>query len=341
MDESMSDSLIEETPLALEDDVVEEVVAPSTWRQRLSTRLARPQVALSLDAKEVRLQVAQSNGVLHSIHRSRVALPEGVLRPGLRFPNVVEAEAIEAALASLIGEAKEEGALARAPKLVALLLPDAAFRMAVVPLQGEIPGRTEGDAMARWALRDLLPVDAEAARIAWAVSEPRENSPGWLVATGAEAQLVREYELLVEAHGWTVGRVMGWSMALTQGAEMVLNGASETSSGLEQDWSEAISEADGRLVLTSAGDGLTCLVEAEGVPRFYRAWRGSVPVARIAEELPPVERYAKDHLDLSVRQALLCGSQQWSTDVSAHCEAMGWEVLTVSRWTALMGALGS
>jgi len=338
----LSDPLSEETPLALEDDVAEDVVAPSTWRQRLSSRLARPQVALSLDAKEVRLQVAQSNGVLHSIHRSRVALPEGALRPGLRFPNVIEAEAMEAALVSLIGEAKEEGALARAPKLVALLLPDAAFRMAVVPLQGEVPGRAEGDAMARWALRDLLPGDAtEAARIAWAVSEPRENAPGWLVATGAEAELVREYEMLVEAHGWTVGRVMGWSLALTHGAEMVLNGTAAASGGSDQDWTEAISEANGRLVLTSAGDGLTCLVEAEGVPRFYRAWRGSVPAARVAEELPPVERYVKDRLELSVRQALLCGSQQWTTAVSAHCEAMGWEVLTLSRWTALMGALGS
>lgn len=330
-----------ETQLVLEDDVVEDVVAPSTWRQRLSTRLARPQVALSLDAKEVRLQVAQSNGVLHSSHRARVALPEGVLRPGLRFPNVVEAEAIEAALACLIGEAREEGALARAPKLVALLLPDAAFRMAVVPLQGEMPGRAEGDAMARWALRDLLPVETEAARIAWSVSQPREDAPGWLVATGAEAALVREYESLVEAFGWTVGRVMGWSVALTQGAEVVLNGEAETSRDLDQDWTEGISEADGRLVLTSAGEGLTCLVEADGVPRFYRSWRGSVPVARIAEELPPVERYVKDRLELNVRQALLCGSQQWSADVSVHCEAMGWEVLTLSRWTALMGALSS
>ena len=337
----MSDLLIEDTPQALEDDVAEEALAPSTWRQRLSTRLARPQVALSLDAKEVRLQVAQSNGVLHSIHRSRVALPEGVLRPGLKFPNVIDAEAIEVALACLIAEAKEEGVLARAPKLVALLLPDPAFRMAVVPLEGEIPGRAEGDAMARWALRDLLPVDTDAARIAWAVCEPRNNAPGWLVATGAEAELVREYETLVEAHGWTVGRVMGWSIALTQGAEMVLNGTAETSGGLDQGWSEATSGADGRLVLTSSGDGLTCLVEAEGVPRFYRAWRGSVPVARVAEELPPVERYVKDRLELSVRQALLCGSQQWTTDVSAFCEAMGWEVLTLSRWTALMGALSS
>ena len=337
----MSDSLSEETALVLEDDVAEQVVVPSTWRQRLSTRLARPQVALSLDAKEIRLQVVQSNGVLHSTFRSRVPLPEGVLRPGLRFPNIVDAEAIEAALVSLIDEVKEEGVLTRAPKLVALLLPDSAFRVAVVPLQGEVPGRAEGDAMAQWALRDLLPVDTEAARIAWAVSEPRESTPGWLVATGAEAELVREYEMLVEAHGWTVGRVMGWSVALTHGAEMVLNGDAETSGGLDHDFGEAITESDGRLVLTSAGDGLTCLVEAAGVPRFYRAWRGSVPAARVAEELPPVERYVKDRLELNVRQALLCGSQQWTMDVSAHCEAMGWEVLTLSRWTALMGALGS
>lgn len=195
--------------------------------------------------------------------------------------------------------------------------------------------------MARWALRDLLPVDTEASRVAWAVSEPRNNAPGWLVATGAEAELVREYETLVEAHGWTVGRVMGWSIALTQGAELVLNGTAETSGGLDQGWSEATSGPDGRLVLTSAGDGLTCLVEAGGIPRFYRSWRGSVPVERVAEELPPVERYVKDRLELSVRQALLCGSQQWTTDVSAFCEAMGWEVLTLSRWTALMGALSS
>jgi len=335
------DSLSEETPLVLEDDVAEDVVAPSTWRQRLSTRLARPQVALSFDVKEVRLQVAQSNGVLRSIHRSRVALPQGALLPGLRSPNVADSEAVEAALESLIREAKELGALKRPPRLVSLLLPDAAFRMVVVPIQGESPGRSEGDSMARWALRDLLPVDTDAARIAWSVSEPNEHAPGWLVATGAEAELVREYEMLVETQGWTAGRVLGWSVALTKGAEMVLNGGAEAGAGLSDDWSDRIAGAEARLVLTSAGDGLTCLVEADGVPRFYRAWRGSVPAARVADELPPVERYVNDRLELSVQQALLCGSRQWTTEVSAHCQALGWEVLTLPRWTALMGALGS
>jgi hypothetical protein len=337
----LSDLAAEDAPQILEDDVVEDVVTPSTWRQQLSTRLARSQVAVSLDAQEARLQVAQSNGVLHSVHRSRVALPLGALRPGLRAPNIAELEPVEAALESLVVEAREVGALTRSPKLVALLLPDAAFRMAVVPIQGEVPGRAEGEAMARWALRDLLPVDADEARVAWTVSAPSEEAPGWLVATGVEADLVREYEALVEAHGWTVGRVMGWSVALMQGAEMVLNGDSEISPKLADGWQEAIAGPGARLVLTSAGDSLTCLVEAEGVPRFYRAWRGRVPAAQVIDELPPVERYVKDRLELSVQQVLLCGSQQWTSEVSGQCEVLGWEVLTLSRWTALMGALGS
>jgi hypothetical protein len=332
---------MEDTPLALEDDIAEQIVGPSTWWQRLSTRLARPQVAVSLDAKEVRLQVAQSNGVLHSVYRSRAALPPGALRPGLRSPNIAEAEPVDAALESLINEAQERGALAKAPRLVALLLPDAAFRMAVVPVDGDAPGRAEGEAMARWALRDLLPVNAEAARVAWTVTEPSEGGPGWLVATGADADLVGEYEALVEARGWTVGRVMGWSVALIQGAEMVLNGDAEVAAEVEDGWQEAIAGTGARLVLTSAGDSLTCLVEAGGVPRFYRAWRGQVPATRVIDELPPVERYVRDRFELSVQQALLCGSQQWTSEVSAQCEEMGWHVLTLSRWTALMGALGS
>jgi hypothetical protein len=94
-------------------------------------------------------------------------------------------------------------------------------------------------------------------------------------------------------------------------------------------------------VLTSAGESLTCLVQSEGVPRFYRAWRGLIPAAKVRDELPPIERYVRDRLELTVQQAMLCGSQQWIAEVSDHCESMGWEVLTLSRWTALMGGLGS
>jgi hypothetical protein len=152
---------------------------------------------------------------------------------------------------------------------------------------------------------------------------------------------VREYEALVEGCGWTVGRVMGWSMGLIHGAEMLLNGDAEVSASVGDDWQDAMAGPGAQLVLSSAGDSLTCLVQAEGVPRFYRAWRGKLQAVEVAEELPPVNRYANERLDLNLDQALLCGSQQWITEVSAQCEAMGWGVVTMSRWTALMGALGS
>ncbi|MFQ5744642.1 MAG: hypothetical protein ACE5HV_13785, partial [Acidobacteriota bacterium] len=188
------------------------------WWQPLQLR--RPQVAVSVMPGKLRLLLARANGNLRPLHQLDVGLPEESVAAGLHSPNLVNPSAIIEALRPLAGGA---GVSARRPGLVTLLLPDAAVRVALVPVAGSVPRRAEGESMARWALRGLLPVEAEEARVDWAVIEGRGSggtpSRGrWLLAVGAGAEVIREYEGVVEALGWVAGRVVPWTLALAVGA---------------------------------------------------------------------------------------------------------------------------
>jgi hypothetical protein len=278
-------------------------------------------IAVSIVPGELRLLVARANGSVKPIDQLAAELPEGAVQVGLQAPNLADTEVVADVLRALVDQS--EGGNER-PAMVSVLIPDAAVRMALVPLEGTEPRRTEGDAMARWALRDLLPFGEAEARIDWGVvsQESVEPAAKWLMAIGAEVAVVREYEAVVDALGWTAGRVVPLTMGLSVGAgNPTLNG----------------DPAAARLVLSGVGNQVACLVEADGVPRFHRAWRGGPP--NLALELPNVQRYVEQRLDLSIVEAVIAGPESWRERAATDCEALGWTAQALSSWSAHLGAV--
>ena len=278
-------------------------------------------IAISIAPGELRLLVARANGSIKPIDQLTAELPEGAVMAGLQSPNLPDVAVVSDALRALADESEARG---ERRAMVSVLIPDAAVRMTLVPLEGAEPRRNEGDAMARWALRDLLPVGDGGARIDWSVvsQEAAEPAAKWLLAIGADAAVVQEYESVVEALGWTAGRVVPLTLGLAVGA----GGAT-----VNEDPTAA------RLVLSGVGDQVACLVEADGVPRLHRAWRGAAP--DLALELPNVQRYVDQRLDLSIVEAVVAGPEGWRQRAATACEALGWEVHVLSSWSAHLGAV--
>ncbi len=277
-------------------------------------------IAVSIVPGELRMLIARTNGAVQPLHQLVAELPEGAVHAGLRAPNLAAPETIAEVLRGLVDEAeagRERGGI------VSVLIPDAAVRMALVPLEGAAPSRAEGESMARWALRDLLPVEPDLARVSWSVVEEESTEPAgkWLLVIGADATVVQEYESVVEAVGWTPGRVIPLTLGLAVGA------------GADEDTDPGMA----RIVLSGVGAQIACLVEAGGVPRLHRSWRGAAP--DLALELPNIQRYAEQRLDLSIDEAVIAGPDGWRQKTAIACEALGWRVHVCSSWSAHIGAV--
>ena len=281
---------------------------------------SKERLAIGFGPDRVRLMVARGNGTLEPVHAAAAEQPAGALRGGLRAPFLGDAEAVRAAIAGLVRLAREAGHLKARPALVSVVLSDPTVKLGTALVEGDAPSGEDGDRMARWVLRDLLPLEPAEIRASWSVVGGGSNGKGprWLLSLGAEDALVREVENLVEEHGWRVGRVVPWTLAAA------------TSSNDEAEATLYVCEGDG-----APG----ALFEGDGVPRLHRAWRGRVPAARLENELAALSRYVADHLEATVGQVRLYGGQAWLGAAQAACETIGLASEPIDPNTALLGAL--
>jgi hypothetical protein len=280
----------------------------------------RERVAIGFGPDRLRLLIARGNGKLEVRHEDAEPLAQGAIRAGLRAPGFGNEEVVEAALRLLIERARQGGHLSHRPELVSVLISDGAVKMGLAPIEGDAPSRAEGESMARWVLKDLLPIDPEAARVDWSIVESEEEEPArWLIAVGADAERIAEIEDLVGRFGWQVGRVVPWSFAVAVGA----------------------GEASDRGLTLCEGDGaLSCLFEADGVPRFHRAWRAEVDPSGLDLELPSLQRFVADRLEMHTARAVLCGGERWREAAALACADAGLAAVHVTPAQALIGALG-
>lgn len=290
---------------------------------------SKERVAVGFGPDRLRLLVARRNGALEVVHSAAAELPAGSLRAGLQGPVFAEPGVVSEATRSLVDEARAAGHLAKRPELVVAVIPDAAVKMASTPLQGAAPTRAEGDRMARWALRELLPMAPEAVRASWSVLESpgEDENQRWFVSVGAAQSVVEAHEELIAGLGWSVGRVTPWTLA----------------AGI--DAAEPDAPADSlpllarQLVLCDGDGALACLFEAGGVPRLHRTWRARVAAERVAEELPAVRRYVMDHLEMAVDRIRVCGASGWTESASAAAAQAGLQPEVTTPDEALLGVL--
>ncbi len=278
-------------------------------------------IAVSIVPGELRLLSAKGNGVIEPVHQLSCALPPGAVQAGLRPSNLADPVAVVEGLRALAAEA---GIRRESRGLVSVLVPDAAVRMVLLPLDGAEPSQSEGEAMARWALDDLLPFDVASARVDWSVvaEEPPGSDAGWLLVVGADPEVIAEYESAVQQLGWTAGRVVPLTLALAVGA---------------RDVAQVDAPGTARVVIGGFGGQVACIVEAAGLPRLHRAWRSAEP--DLATELASLGRYADQRLERTIVEAVIAGPEPWRGRAADGCAALGWTVHTRSRWDAHMGAV--
>ena len=89
----------------------------------------------------------------------------------------------------------------------------------------------------------------------------------------------------------------------------------------------------------TADGSLACMVEADDVPRFHRSWRARVPAARLGQELPSLQRFIAERLEMSVDDVWVCGSDDWSAAAIECCDGLGWSARRFDHTDALLGAL--
>ena len=144
--------------------------------------------------------------------------------------------------------------------------------------------------MARWVLRELLPVEADAARVDWAIMATpgvAAAEPRWMLSVGSDAELLREYEALVDPFGWTV--------------DVWCPGHLPPPRSVTRHYAGGERIGRRRRVASAAHlvRGLTARLPACSRPA---ACHDSTCVARpvdgdcVAEELPSLRRYVNDHL---------------------------------------------
>ena len=284
-------------------------------------------VAIGIGARRVRLLVGRGNGHVKVLFAGSRALPEGSIRVGLRGPGLLERDAVLGALRELVLEARGAGTLRRSPETTALLLADGVFKLATAPLEGKAPAASDGARMARWMLRELVPVEADEIRADWAVIEAAgdeaSSSPvaSTMVSVGGVEALLAEYEALVRELGWTVGRLVPWSFAAAAARD-----ADDDS-------------APRALVLCDADGAAGAVFHSDGVPRMHRAWRKSIAGSALAEELPGLRRYLNDHLETTIGGVWLCGDDEWTRAAADACALLEIPAHVLTPEAALQAAI--
>ena len=179
----------------------------SSW---LSRKLVEP--PLPLVAVEVRPRAVAAVRLVRESARLRlkaaaaVELRDGALELSLGKPNVVDAEALSAALRAALERA---GALSGGP--VSLVVPDPVVRLTLVPSAGLRGRRTELEETVRFRLQKALPADFDvrSARLAW-----RPVSADELLVAVAHDEVVASYEAALQALGFEPGLVEPAGLAL-------------------------------------------------------------------------------------------------------------------------------
>jgi type IV pilus assembly protein PilM len=133
-------------------------------------------------------------------------LSEGVVTPGLRVPNLVDARAVRSALESALGD------ISARTKEVTLVVPDAAARVLLLDFDTLPAKRQEALSVVRFRLRKMVPFDVEAAAVSYQVMTEKREQLNVLV-TVMPGDVLEEYESAVRDAGYEPGAVLPSTLA--------------------------------------------------------------------------------------------------------------------------------
>lgn len=170
----------------------------------LNQKTIRPRLACEITSEGVIAARGSEKGPRLEVFTSR-RFPEGVLAPGLNVPNVLDPEALRAALAGALG------AVAGKSKDVIVILPDVAIRMMLLDFEALPSKREEIEPVIRFRIKKSLPFDVDHAALSYEVT--RSNGVIRAVAAVAPKEIIEEYEKAFRDIGYEPGVILPSSLA--------------------------------------------------------------------------------------------------------------------------------
>jgi len=288
------------------------------WIQRQFLEPDRPTVAIEVRASSVGvLRVRRDKRRLAVNAAAVMELPPGTLSLSLTQPNILDVprfrQAVHGALerAGILGGAK-----------VALVLPDAAARVALVPAV-EVPTRkaAEIDELLRFRLRKSIPFEVREARLAYALAGDR--SADTIVAATAFGPVVDQYEEVCRSLGLEPGLVEIAGLALARAAFP----PPASGEGLLVNWDEGY---------------VTIVLTRNGWPILLRTLSGGSVASPgdVVREVSSTLIYYRERLGGSGVTAAFVRSAVFPPDdaVEALAPVVGFVPAVLDAWTTLGGA---
>jgi type IV pilus assembly protein PilM len=166
--------------------------------------LASPPAHVGLEISPRRITAVwlhvTARGASVSAHAS-VALPEGAVVPSLTGQNIQQPDAVQRALADLLGR------LPGRARRAALVVPDLAGKVSLVHFEKKPDKLADLDRLVRWQIRKSAPFSIDEARLAFQEGPAPPQGGHEFVVVVARREVVREYETACERAGVQVGVV--------------------------------------------------------------------------------------------------------------------------------------
>ncbi|MBI4461074.1 MAG: hypothetical protein HY648_13585 [Acidobacteria bacterium] len=234
------------------------------------------------------------------------AVEASPVRENFRQPEEVE-KALAAALAPL---GISEGEKPSRPRDVALVIPDQAARLFVLPFESFPEKPEEALALVKFRLKKSVPFDIDSSSISF-FAQPADGQ--WEVTAVATSRtVVRQYEELAERFGL---RPRWVSLSSLASLELIQDGVSK-----------GRRESEGVLVAKSSPPWLTVVVLQGESIRLFRTVpisataENSIVTAEVLEAIYPSAAYFQDTFQSPLGPAYLCGLGESSTAVAESLE---------------------
>lgn len=170
----------------------------------LTQKVPRPRLACEITPEGVIAARASEKSSRLEVFTGR-RLNEGVVAPGLNGPNVLNAEALRAALSSALG------AVAGKSRDVTVVLPDVAIRVVLLDFEALPAKPEEAEPVIRFRLKKSLPFDVEQSVLSYDAT--RVNGNVRVVAAVSPRAIIEEYEKALRDAGYSPGVILPSSLA--------------------------------------------------------------------------------------------------------------------------------
>lgn len=171
--------------------------------------LHRTYLGLEIRQHELRAVAVQRRGKNIALVGGQIlALPDAVLQPGFKAPNILQTEQFVAALKSLLGP------LAKRDNRIAVALPDLTGQLFLLDLETPFKNRTEGMELLRWQLKDQLPPQSNQVALDFQVLEEKESRHKRILAAVIKQDVLSQYESVFKQAGFAATIVDFHSLAL-------------------------------------------------------------------------------------------------------------------------------